>query len=153
MGKIKTLASLKTEVSKLKQQGKKIVFTNGCFDLIHPGHIKIFQDARKKGDVLIVGVNSDSSVKRIKPKGRPILNEKARIKILEAIEVIDFVIVFKEKTPYNLIKTIKPDVLVKGGDWGRNKIIGSDLVKRVYRVKLCPGYSTTNIIKRIKRSA
>ena len=153
MGKIKTVTSLAAEISKLKRQGKKIVFTNGCFDLIHPGHIKILRDAKRKGDILIVGLNSDSSIKKIKPKDRPILNEKARAKTLEAFEMVDFVILFKETTPYNLIKTIKPHVLVKGGDWGKDQIIGSGLVKKIYRVKLYPGHSTTSIINKIKKSA
>tara|TARA_B100000315_G_C14322370_1_gene471347 strand:+ start:221 stop:679 length:459 start_codon:yes stop_codon:yes gene_type:complete len=152
MGKIKTISTLKTEISRLKKKGKKIVFTNGCFDLLHPGHLKILSDAKKKGDILIVGINSDSSIKKIKPSGRPILDERARAKILEALELVDFVVLFKEKTPYNLIKKIKPDILVKGGDWGKDQIIGSDLVGKVYRIKLYPGYSTTNIINKIKRA-
>jgi len=152
MGKIKTLTSLKSLISKLKRQGKKIVFTNGCFDLIHPGHIKIFKEAKKKGDILVVGINSDSSIKQIKPQGRPVQDEGARTKILEAIETIDFVTVFNERTPYNLINAIKPDILVKGDDWGKKEIIGADLVKKVYRIKLYPGHSTTNIIKKIKKS-
>lgn len=152
MGKIKTISTLKTEISKLKKKGKKIVFTNGCFDLLHPGHLKVLSDAKKKGDVLVVGLNSDSSVKKIKSSGRPILDEKARAKILEALELVDFVILFKEQTPYNLIKKIKPDILVKGGDWGKDKIIGGNLVGKVYRIKLYPGYSTTDIINKIKRA-
>lgn len=152
MSKIKTLTSLKIEISKLKRQGKKIVFTNGCFDLIHPGHIRIFKEAKKRGDILVVGMNSDSSIRKIKPKGRPILKEKARAKILEAFETIDFVTVFNEKTPYDLIKAVRPDVLVKGGDWKKNEIIGADLVKKICRIKLYPKHSTTNIIKKIKRS-
>ena len=150
MAKTKTLIQLKEIVRALKKKGKRIVFTNGCFDLLHPGHIKVFQEAKLKGDILIVGVNSDSSIKKIKDPTRPILKEKARITLLEHIDLIDYIVVFKTPTPYALIKALRPEVLVKGGDWSRQGIIGSDLVERVYRVKLKPGYSTTAIIKAIK---
>jgi D-beta-D-heptose 7-phosphate kinase/D-beta-D-heptose 1-phosphate adenosyltransferase len=146
MNVIKTL-------SGLRKQGKKIVFTNGCFDLLHPGHIKILKTAKQKGDILVVGLNSDSSVKKIKDNSRPIQNQKARIQILKAIKFVDFVIIFGDKTPYNLIKKIKPDILVKGGDWPKDKIIGKDIAKKVFRVKLQPGYSTSGIIKKIRQSA
>ena len=153
MSKVKTILALKKELKKLKSQGKKIVFTNGCFDLIHPGHIKILTQAKQKGDVLIVGLNSDLSIKKIKDSSRPILNQKARIKVLESIEVVDYIILFDQQTPYSLIKTLKPEVLVKGGDWKTKSIIGSDLVKKVYRVKLCSGYSTSAIISKIKKKS
>jgi len=152
MSKIKTLLALKKELRKLKNQGKKIVFTNGCFDLIHPGHIKILTRAKQKGDILVVGLNSDSSIKNIKDPNRPILNQKDRATVLESIEVVDYVILFNEKTPYSLIKALRPAALVKGGDWKTKDIIGNNLVKEVYRVKLCPGHSTSAIINKIKKS-
>jgi len=151
MSKLKTLNALVKITNQLKQQGKIIVFTNGCYDLLHPGHIKILNQAKKKGDILVVGLNSDSSIRKIKGKMRPIMNERARIKVLESVAMIDYIVVFKDKTPFNIIKKIKPHVLVKGGDWSKEKIIGADLVSKVYRVKLCPGHSTTNIIKKIKK--
>lgn len=150
MNKCRTLPSLKKIVQKLKKQGKKVVFTNGCFDILHPGHIKILRDAKKKGDVLIVGVNSDASIKRIKGNTRPILDQKSRVGVLEAVEFTDYIILFNEDTPLNLIKEIKPQYLVKGGDWEIDKIAGKDYVEKVFRVKLYPGQSTTGIINKIK---
>jgi len=102
-----------------------LFFTNGCYDLIHPGHLKVLSDAKAKGDILIVGLNSDASIKKIKGPKRPILSQKARSTILEYIEIIDYIIIFSQETPYELIKQIKPDILVKGGDWGKDKIIGN----------------------------
>jgi D-beta-D-heptose 7-phosphate kinase/D-beta-D-heptose 1-phosphate adenosyltransferase len=151
MSKVKTLTVLKNIISKYKKQKKKVIFTNGCFDILHPGHIKVFKEAKKKGDVLVLGLNSDSSIKKIKGKKRPILNEKSRIEVLNAIEYIDYIIVFQEDTPYNLIKELKPHYLVKGGDWKEDEIIGKEFVQKVFRVKLCPGQSTSSIIKKIKK--
>ena len=153
MGKLKNLSALKRIVAQLKKKRKKISFTNGCFDILHPGHIKIFKEAKKKGDILIVGMNSDSSIKKIKGKKRPILNQKARVQILDAIEFIDYIVIFNEETPLRVIETIRPHVLVKGGDWHKDKIIGARLVDKVMRVDLEKGYSTTGIIKKIKRDA
>jgi len=150
MAKTKTLKELKPIVDSLKKRGKRIVFTNGCFDLLHPGHIKILREAKLKGDILVVGLNSDSSVKRIKSKLRPILKEKDRISLLEHIDLIDYIVVFKSPTPYKLIEALRPQVLVKGGDWSKAKIVGRNLVDKVYRVKLKKGCSTTAIIKTIK---
>jgi D-beta-D-heptose 7-phosphate kinase/D-beta-D-heptose 1-phosphate adenosyltransferase len=150
MNKIKTLSVLGSIVKKLKKQGKVIVFTNGCFDILHPGHIKVLKEAKKKGDVLIVGLNSDSSVKRIKGKSRPILDEKARAEVLAALNVVDYIVIFDKDNPYQLIKTLRPDFLVKGGDWEREDIVGRELVGRVIRVRLLPGYSTSAFIKKIK---
>ena len=152
MGKLKTPAFLSKEITRLKDRGKKIVFTNGCFDILHPGHLKILKQAKKFGDILIVGLNSDLSVRKIKGKKRPILNEKARAQILEAIDIVDFIVLFKEATPYLLIKKIKPDILVKGGDWKKQDIVGNDIAGKVCRVKIYPGYSTTAIINKIKRA-
>lgn len=150
MAKTQTSIKLKEIVRRLKKKGKRIVFTNGCFDLLHPGHIKVFKEAKTKGDILIVAVNSDSSIKKLKGSKRPILKEKARIKILEHIDLIDYIVIFKTLTPYNLIKMLRPDVLVKGGDWQKKDIVGNDLVGRVYRVELSPDCSTTALIKNIK---
>lgn len=152
MSKLKPLTELKKITSKLKKDGKIIVFTNGCFDILHPGHIKILEVAKNKGDILIVGLNSDSSVKKIKGSKRPILNETARIKILKQISIIDYIILFTETTPYRIIRAIKPDILVKGEDWAKNKIVGQELVRKVCRVKMYRGYSTTKIIERIKNA-
>ncbi len=152
MGKIKTLKSLVIDISHLKGEGKKIVFTNGCFDLLHLGHLKILREAKTKGDILIVGLNSDSSIRKIKGSTRPILDQKTRAKLLVNLNPVDYVVLFKEKTPYDLIKTIKPDILVKGGDWKKGEIVGEELVKTVYRVKLYPQHSTTDIIDKIKKS-
>lgn len=147
--KIQTLAALKKNVERLKKQDKIIVFTNGCFDILHQGHLKTFKEAKKKGDVLIVGVNSDSSVRKIKGPKRPIINQDCRLQVLAALELVDYVILFNEETPYNLIKIIKPHILIKGGDWTKDKIIGKEFVQKVSRIKLFPGYSTTKIIEKI----
>ena len=151
MGKIKSLKGLESIISRLKSKGKKIVFTNGCFDILHLGHLKIINEAKRKGDVLIIGLNSDSSIKKIKGSKRPILTQSSRAKLLANMIGVDYVVIFNEATPYNLIKRIKPDVLVKGGDWKKDKIVGNELVKKIYRVKLCLGHSTTGIINKIKR--
>lgn len=154
--KIKKISSLRNEVSRLKRKGKKIVFTNGCFDLLHYGHAKYLQEAKLKGDFLIVGVNSDSSVRKIKGKGRPIVTEKNRLRLLAALESVDFVLKFSEETPFKIIKEIRPDILVKGADWSKKEIVGRDLVLkyggRVLTIKLCKGLSTTNLINKIVKT-
>jgi rfaE bifunctional protein nucleotidyltransferase chain/domain len=151
MRHVKTIKrkKLKSCINCYRKQNKKIVFTNGCFDILHPGHIKIFRQAKKQGDILVVGANSDKSIKKIKGSKRPILSQGQRAAILSAIEYIDYLVFFDEPTPYNLIKTIKPDVLVKGGDWDINSIVGADLAKEVQRVKLLGKISTTKIIEKI----
>ena len=152
IGKIKNLKDLEKDISRLKRKGKKIVFTNGCFDILHLGHLKILNAAKRKGDVLIVGLNSDASIRKIKGSKRPILTEKTRAKLLANMIQVNYVVIFSEATPYNLIKRIKPDILVKGGDWKKEEIVGKKLVKKIYRVKLCSGHSTTAIINKIKKS-
>ena len=149
MGKTKSLEEILLLAKKLKKEGKIIAFTNGCFDILHPGHIKILKEAKKKADILIVGLNSNISVKKIKGPQRPILSQSARAKILESIKYVDYVVIFNEKTPYNLIKRIKPDYLIKGADWTKEKVVGGNLAKNVFLVKLKKGYSTTNIINTI----
>ena len=152
-GKIKKLGQLKKIILDLKKEGKTIVFTNGCFDILHRGHIELLVKARSFGDILVVGINSDSSVKLIKDKSRPINKEMDRATVLSAIKIVDYVTVFTESTPFNIIKTLRPDVLVKGGDWREDKIVGRGLVKgwggKVVSVPLTKGYSTTNLIKKI----
>ena len=150
---IVTLKKLKKILEKLRKQNKKIVFTNGCFDIIHSGHIRILKKAKEKGDVLIVGLNSDKSVRKIKGKKRPIMNEKDRALILDSIRYVDYVVLFDEETPYNLIKEIEPDVLVKGSDYKLSEVVGADIVIKkggeVFLVPLLKGKSTTNVIERI----
>src|SRR4051812_12032389 len=126
-----------------------IVFTNGCFDIIHPGHIDLLEKAKALGTKLVVGINSDRSVRSIKGQGRPLQNQEARRTVLLGLKAVDEVVIFDELTPENIIREIKPDVLVKGGDWKEDEIIGADFVKanrgRVVRIPLVEGYSTTAI--------
>ena len=136
-------------VKKLKQQKKKIVFTNGCFDLLHIGHVSLFQKAKTLGDVLIVAINSDKSLAGLKGPKRPLVPQKDRTKLLAALSCIDYVVVFGEQTPYELLSKLKPDILVKGGDYKIEDIIGREFVKKVYRYPLVAGKSTTNLIKLI----
>jgi rfaE bifunctional protein nucleotidyltransferase chain/domain len=151
--KVKTIAGLTKIVNSLKKKGKKIVFTNGCFDIIHYGHVKYLEDAAKKGDYLVVAINSDASVKRIKGPKRPIVNEKDRAKTVAGLASVDFVVVFDRDTPLEAIKQLKPDILVKGADWKNKNIVGRDIVLknggRVLTVKLETGRSTSNLINRI----
>lgn len=137
---------------KLRAERRKIVFTNGCFDILHIGHVRYLQHAKRLGDVLIIGLNSDRSVAGIKP-GRPVNSEKNRAEVLAALAVVDYVVVFPEKTPYNLIKAVKPDILVKGGDWKKEEIIGSDIAKETYSLPYVKGISTTRIIEKIIRAS
>lgn len=152
--KIKKLPSLKKIVTRIKKQNKTIVFTNGCFDILHLGHIKYLEEAKKQGDILIVAVNSDSSVKKIKP-GRPINKELDRQKVLAGLSSVDYVVLFNQETPLSLIKAIKPDILIKGGDWKSNKVVGKNIVERyggkVKIINYLKGYSTTNLLKKIIR--
>ena len=142
-------------VARTRAHGKTIVFTNGVFDILHPGHVRYLRDARALGDLLIVGVNSDRSVKALdKAPDRPINNEHERAEVLSALASVDAVVVFDEDTPHELIKALQPDVLVKGADWGENAIVGRDIVEarggRVVRIQIAEGYSTTAIIKKIR---
>lgn len=152
MAKVIKISQIPEITRKLKKEGKRIAFTNGCFDLLHPGHLKILKLAKKSADTLIVGLNSDSSIKSIKNKNRPVLPQAARAEILAAITYVDFIVIFNQKTPYQLIKKIRPESLIKGSDWPKNKIIGNDLANKVSQVKLKPGYSTTKIIEKIKKT-
>ncbi|MCX5706189.1 MAG: D-glycero-beta-D-manno-heptose 1-phosphate adenylyltransferase [Candidatus Omnitrophica bacterium] len=153
--KIKTLNKLKAIVSGIKRHGKVVVFTNGCFDLLHYGHAKYLEDAKRKGDILIVAVNSDASIKKIKGKLRPVISENNRLKLLAALESVDYLTLFKETTPLRLIRELKPDILIKGADWDKNNIVGScDVLKRggkIITIKLVKGLSTTNLIRKIAK--
>ncbi len=144
---------IKNIADNLHKQNKKIVFTNGCFDIIHRGHIEYLKEAKKLGNVLIIGLNSDDSVKRIKGKNRPINCEEDRAEILSNLKPVDFVITFQEDTPYELIKSIMPDILVKGGDWKVEDIVGSEVVIKnggeVKSIKYFQDSSTSKVIKKI----
>lgn len=149
MGAILNWKELKEVVERLRVDGKRIVFTNGCFDIIHIGHIRYLREAKKLGDVLVIGLNSDPSVSRLKT-GRPINPEAHRAEVLASLEMVNYVTIFDEDTPYELIRYIKPDVVVKGGDWKKEEIVGSDLVPEVYSLPYVLGVSTTDIIEKIK---
>jgi len=141
-------------VQALRAGGKAVVFTNGVFDLLHPGHVRYLADARGLGDALIVGVNSDRSVRAVKGPARPITPEAERAEILGALRSVDAVVIFDEETPHAIISRLQPDVLVKGADWAADHIVGRDVVEarggRVVRIPLAPGYSTTAILERIR---
>jgi len=151
--KIKTLEELASLREELKQQGKKVVFTNGCFDLLHIGHVRYLEEAKAQGDILIVGVNSDSSVQGLKGTKRPLVGEKERIELLAALEVTDYLLLFSEATPEKIIAALKPDFHVKGGDYQKEDLPEAALVEsyggKVILVREVKGYSTTNLIKRI----
>ena len=153
--KLKALEIIKNEILALQQQGKKIVFTNGCFDILHAGHVDIFQQARNLGDALVVAVNSDISIKKIKGEKRPVVPQAQRMQILAALEAIDYVVIFEEENPLKIIKELQPDILVKGGDWPVETIVGREIVEKkggkVISVPLMKGISTTNIIEEVKK--
>ena len=152
--KILKIKDLSQSIKQWRLNGDKIVFTNGCFDLIHLGHLEILARSADLGDKLIVAINSDVSIKKIKGNSRPIIEEDSRAKQLAAIEFIDAVILFNEDTPYNLINILKPDVLTKGGDYKKNDIVGNQLINKeqgeVVIIPLTQGYSTTSILEKIK---
>ena len=142
-------------VERLKSRGdQRVVFTNGCFDLVHRGHVDYLSRARDLGDLLILGLNSDSSVRRLKGPSRPIVDENSRALLLAAFQFIDYVVLFEEDTPYELIKAAQPDILVKGGDYKPEEIVGYDIVKQrggeVVTIDFVPGFSTTNIVEKLQ---
>ena len=147
--KIANFEQIEKIAADLRQSGKKIVFTNGCFDILHLGHVKYLQKARSLGDKLIVGVNSNASVSRLKGSLRPVNDQYDRAYLLASLEVVDFVVVFEEDTPYNLIKRVQPDILVKGADYRGKEVVGSDIAKEVHLIDFVEGRSTTSIIERI----
>ena len=154
--KIKTLPGLTKALKKLKAKNKTIVFTNGCFDILHVGHVEYLSKAKSSGDILIIGLNSDKSVRKLKGKKRPVVSQGNRAKVLSALSFVDFVVIFNDLTPIDLIKRIKPDVLVKGGDWKIKDIVGSDFVisrgGKVKSLRYVKGFSTRGLIKKIKSS-
>jgi D-beta-D-heptose 7-phosphate kinase/D-beta-D-heptose 1-phosphate adenosyltransferase len=139
-----------------RKQGLRIGFTNGCFDILHPGHVKVLTAARVACDRLVVGLNSDASVKRLKGEGRPVQNERARSEVLAALEAVDLVVIFEEDTPLNLITQIRPSVLVKGGDYAREQVIGHEIVAsdggEIVLVDILEGFSTTSLVRRARES-
>jgi D-beta-D-heptose 7-phosphate kinase/D-beta-D-heptose 1-phosphate adenosyltransferase len=141
-------------VADAKRRGATVVFTNGCFDLLHRGHLHVLRAAKACGDILIVAVNSDRSVNTIKGASRPVLPESDRAELIAALEMVDYVVLFDEPDPYRLIETLRPDVLAKGGDWSENQIVGADIVRqsggRVAVIPYLKGFSTTEIIERIR---
>jgi D-glycero-beta-D-manno-heptose 1-phosphate adenylyltransferase len=143
------------KLDSVRKNNKKIVFTNGCFDLLHIGHVKYLKEAKSKGDFLVVGINSDASVKRLKGPTRPIQTETDRSEILAALEAVDATVIFTENTPEMLIKMLRPDVLVKGGDWKIDQIVGGDFVQsnggQVLSLMFIDGKSTTNIVSKIEQ--
>jgi D-beta-D-heptose 7-phosphate kinase/D-beta-D-heptose 1-phosphate adenosyltransferase len=155
MKKIITRQALLKERERLRNEGKRLVFTNGCFDLLHPGHVRYLSEARSLGDALVVALNSDGSVRALKGEGRPILDEHERLEVIAALEVVDYVIVFDEETPQQLIADLLPDVLVKGGDWPIDQIIGREEVEaaggRVISLPYIEGLSTSDIIERVAK--
>ncbi len=152
--KILTLDSLCAAVRKARAAGKRIVFTNGCFDLLHVGHVRLLAAAREAGDVLIAAVNSDASVKRLKGADRPLVSEAARAEVLAALEAVDLVTIFDEETPAELIAAIEPDVLVKGGDWKPDEVVGREVVEarggRVLIIPTVEGFSTTALARQFR---
>ncbi|MEW6270230.1 MAG: D-glycero-beta-D-manno-heptose 1-phosphate adenylyltransferase [Thermodesulfobacteriota bacterium] len=155
--KVGSLARVRRACRRAQRDGKRVVFTNGCFDLLHPGHVRYLAAARARGDLLVVGVNSDRSVRALKGPGRPVQSEDARAEVLAALEAVDHVVVFDAPTPRELIEALAPDVLVKGADWAERDIVGADLVRarggEVVRVRLVPGQSTTRLVRRSRRAA
>lgn len=154
--KYRKLSDLAEDIARLKEQGRRIVFTNGCFDLLHAGHIRYLRQAASLGDDLVVAVNSDASVRRLKGPTRPILPEDERTELLCALEMVHFVVLFDEDTPYEVIRALVPDVLVKGGDWTPDQIVGKDVVEgaggRVLSLPFVEGKSTTGVIRKVLES-
>jgi rfaE bifunctional protein nucleotidyltransferase chain/domain len=154
MNKILDRTILREKMDVLRKDGKKIAFTNGCFDILHVGHVRYLREARKTADVLVLALNSDSSVRSIKGEKRPLVPEAERAEVLAALEFIDFITIFPESTPLELINYLKPDILIKGGDWPEEKIVGREEVKkwggRVVLIPEVKGKSTTNIVEKIK---
>jgi D-beta-D-heptose 7-phosphate kinase/D-beta-D-heptose 1-phosphate adenosyltransferase len=150
-----TLTEIVEERQAWRAERKQVVFTNGCFDLLHPGHVALFEWARAEGDVLVVGLNSDRSVRALKGPGRPLVPEGERAEVLTALEAVDRVVLYDEETPLALVRALVPDVLVKGADWALDAIVGRDVVEsaggRVVRAELVPGRSTSGLVERIRR--
>lgn len=152
--KVASREALARIVNEAKARGQRVVFTNGCFDLLHPGHIQLLERAKRLGDVLIVGINSDRSVRTLKGPRRPIVNQRDRALLVAALESVDYVTIFNEPTPVLLIDRLRPQVLVKGADWSATRIVGRETIQRnhgrVVRIPLLKGQSTTRLLERIK---
>ena len=151
--KIVSLRTLQTKLAAARKEGKKIVFTNGCFDILHAGHVSILEFCRAQGDILVVGLNSDASVRRLKGPTRPVNKQADRALVLGGLESVSYVCLFSEDTPFNLIKKIRPDILVKGGDYKPTEIVGREFAGKVVRFALLKGRSTTGIIKKVSCKA
>jgi len=153
--KIVGLPVLKRKVAAIRRKGTKIAFTNGCFDILHAGHIRYLETAKKNDRILIVGLNSDNSIRRIKGPGRPINPQQRRAEVLGALACVDYVTIFHEDTPYRLIAGLQPDVLIKGADWKGREVVGADIVRaqggRVELIRYLPQFSTTKVLKKIQR--
>ncbi len=153
--KVVSVAKLKKEITRLRKSGKTIAFTNGCFDILHYGHVTYLEKAKRKDRVLILGLNSDDSVRRLKGPSRPVNPQKARAAVVAALTSVDYVTIFSEDTPLKLINAVKPHVLIKGADWKGKPVVGSDIVKahggRVEFIKFVDHYSTTKIIESVRR--
>ena len=153
---MRTLPEILAERAQWKEAGRAVVFTNGCFDLLHPGHVALFEAARSQGDLLVVGLNSDRSVRALKGEGRPLVPERERAETIAALEAVDRVVIYDEDTPRDVITALGPDVLVKGADWALDAIVGREEVEagggRVVRVELLPGRSTTSMVSRIRHT-
>jgi D-beta-D-heptose 7-phosphate kinase/D-beta-D-heptose 1-phosphate adenosyltransferase len=143
---------LASHLAVAKRRGKKIVFTNGVYDLLHAGHVTLLEKSKRLGDILVVGINSDASVRRLKGPKRPLSSQADRARVLSALSAVDYVAVFNEDTPYELIQKVKPDILVKGGDYAADQIVGRDLVKKVVRIPLVQGRSTSNLIAKMLKA-
>jgi len=154
--KIVKVDELKRKIAEHRKKGERIAFTNGCFDILHLGHVSYLEKAKSGGRVLIIGLNSDRSVRKIKGKNRPINNQEARAKVLAALEYVDYVVIFDEETPLKLIEAVKPDVLIKGADWKEQEVVGADVVKAAGgKVELVPylaSYSTSGTIAMIQKN-
>jgi rfaE bifunctional protein nucleotidyltransferase chain/domain len=154
--KIKAAAEARKKVAEWKSKGERVVFTNGCFDILHLGHVDYLEKARNLGDRLIVGLNTDSSVSRFKGPDRPIQDEKSRARVISSLQFVDMVVLFNEDTPKELISTLVPDVLVKGSDYLAENIVGADVVKKaggeVTTLEFVPGYSTSKVIEKIRKT-
>ncbi len=157
MNKLRSFKEIKGIVGQLKKEDKKIVFTNGCFDILHLGHIRYLREAKRLGDILIIGLNSDHSVRSLKGSDRPLVKEKDRAEILSALEMVDYIVIFNELTPKNLIDKIIPHVLVKGGDWKKEEVVGRDTVEahggEVVIIPEAKGYSTSTLINKIQSTS
>lgn len=153
--KLKSLPEIAGIAAAARQRGQRVVFTNGCFDLLHRGHVHILREAKAAGDLLIVGINTDRSVRAIKGPARPILSEIDRSELIASLEMVDYVVLFDQPTPIDLIAAIRPGVLAKGGDWGPDQVVGAEVVRQyggeVKRIPYLQGFSTTEIIERIRK--